>query len=57
MSCALDPRFKSLPFLTDDYKDRIKDKLKTLIENIAQAPDNANESIESPNKKPRLSGK
>lgn len=56
MSCALDPRFKNLPFLTEKYRDELKDKLKEMVETIAQASDYYHESRGSSSKKARLSG-
>ena len=55
MSCALDPRFKNLPFLNDKSKNQIKEKLKEMINNLSQISDDyQNTSVNI--KRPRLSG-
>ncbi|CAH1406444.1 unnamed protein product [Nezara viridula] len=56
MSCALDPRFKNLPFMNDKCKDRLKDKLKEMINNVAQATSGFRDTVSSPSKRSRLSG-
>ena len=55
LSSALDPRFKNLPFLTDEDRSRLRNKILSLLNELVTSPESIDQGKTVLGKK-RVSG-